>query len=127
MVSEGRTTTEILTQSLSVVALAGFLFIAPELANLAVEWIGDLAASLWLPSDRLDKPPLNYRLVEFYLKKERLGDALRELEIIVHHYPDEERAYRELIALAERAGDKSLRKKWERRWLRRFRQSPQAR
>ncbi len=123
MQGQGASLTEIIISTLGAILGALTLSVLPEIANRIVDALGDVAASLWMPAARLERPPLNYKPAEYYLRRERWADAIEEFENITRYYPYEERAYRELVALADKLGDRRLRQRWERKWFRRFRKS----
>ena len=89
------------------------LLISPETVFKVAEWCARPFTEILWPSDRLEKPPLNYRLARHYAQCLRLEEAIEEYRKIIHFYPDEGDAYKELIAVAEQLGDEEVKAEFE--------------
>lgn len=100
--------------------IASLLGIAPDLARPLAAYLGDLAGRLFFPEARFSRPPLSYRLAEFYTREGRIGEAVEQYEGIIRHYPGERRAYSELITLARLQGDEKTASRYVRLAARRF-------
>jgi hypothetical protein len=102
--------------------LAGTIFwIIPETVTPIAGFIGDCWASVFFPNARFQKPPLSYLHVEFYCKHGRHEEAIVEYLKIIRHYPDEQRAYLDVIHLCKTIGATEMAAKYERRFRKRFR------
>lgn len=97
--------------------LGSCLGIAPDLAHPIASY---LAGRLFFPGARFYKPPLSYRLAEFYTREDRRAEAIEQYEEIMRHYPAERRAYTELIALATLEGEEKKASKYAQLQARRF-------
>ena len=100
---------------------ASVFWIIPETVTPIAEFIGDCWASVFFPNARFQKPPLSYLLVEFYCKHGRHEEAIVEYLKIIRHYPDEQRAYLDVIQLCKTIGATEMAAKYERRFRKRFR------
>ena len=102
--------------------LTGSVFwIIPETVTPIAGFIGDCWASVFFPNARFQKPSLSYLLVEFYCKHGRHEEAIVEYLKIIRHYPDEQRAYLDVIQLCKTIGATEMAAKYERRFRKRFR------
>ena len=110
---------------MSMVALvSAVVLIAPETAFKIAEWCAKPLTDLFFPSEQYKKPPLSYLLARKYRDSLRLEDSLVEYKNIIHFYPDEIDAYRELLDVARRAGDQKTFSKYARLLKRRFGEAP---
>ena len=96
------------------------LLVAPETAIRVAEWCSRPFTDLLFPSERLSKPPLSYRLARYYSGALRLEEAVEEYRSIIHYYPEERDAYRELISVARRLGQEDVCQKYEEQFRHRF-------
>jgi len=96
------------------------LLITPETVFKVAEWCARPFVEILWPSERLEKPPLNYRLARYYAQCLRLEEAIEEYQKIITHYPDERDAYTELITVAEQLGDEAMKAEYEKLFRERF-------
>jgi len=85
--------------------IAGAVLLAPSLVIWASAPLFKLIDAVYLGSNAIERPPLNYDLAERLLRERRWHDAAAEFERIAYWHPQEERAWREAIRCAELAGD----------------------
>lgn len=104
--------------------VSAVVLIAPETAFKVAEWCAKPLTDLFYPSEQYKKPPLSYLLARKYRDSLRLEDALVEYKNIIHFYPEEIDAYRELLDVARRAGDEKTFEKYTRQLRRRFGEDP---
>jgi hypothetical protein len=105
----------------SFAALITFvLLLTPEVVKPTCEFFGELLVDVIYPSRRADKPPLSYLLADRYREQMRTEEAMVEYAKILHYYPQEKRAHRELLRLAIEVGDERNFRKYARTYERRF-------
>lgn len=100
--------------------VSSVFWIIPETVTPIAEFVGDCWGSIFFPNARDQKPPLSYLLVDFYCKHGRHEEAIEESLKIIRHYPDEQRAYLDVIALCKTIGATTMAAKYERRFRKRF-------
>ncbi len=100
--------------------LAAVLLVSPEIVIRPVEFFSRIFTTIILPDEKYRRPPLSYLLARRYARQLRFREALEEYEKILRFYPNEEDAFRELIAAALEAGAVRLAGKYTRLYERRF-------
>jgi tetratricopeptide (TPR) repeat protein len=109
---------------LTLISVAGFLgavfLVVPETVTPLAEFIGTCFSSIIFPNAKFSKPPLSYFLADLYSKQMRYEEAARQYMAIIRYYPNEQKAYLELISICQLSGETKLAKKYLRRFNRRF-------
>ena len=110
---------------LSVISfLVSILLISAETALPLAEWCAKPFENLFFPSDQFTKPPLSYLLARRYAREQRLEDAVGEYEKIIHYYPEERTAYRELLELTRSMGATELHEEYVALFKKHFHEDP---
>jgi tetratricopeptide (TPR) repeat protein len=102
--------------------IAGLLLVSPEIIVPVSGFFADLFIDVIYPGSRASKPALSYLLARRYHDQARLEESIAEYQKILHYYPKEKDAYRELLLVAQEAGDERTFRKYTRRYLRHFRE-----
>ena len=98
--------------------LVSVVIVARDLAPWLAAPLSALIDSIYLGSERNLRPPLDYRLAEFYVRHGRTDDALEEYARLIGHHPRDLRSYRDAIGYALAQGRSDLARRWFRkaRW-----------
>lgn len=80
--------------------ILGIIFLTPEFIKIIIYPVTSLFSNTLVSGAKLKKPPLSYKLAEFYIKEERFDDAIYEFEKIIEYYPEEERSYLEIAEIS---------------------------
>jgi hypothetical protein len=99
---------------------AALLLTSKEVIIPLSELVGGFFISFLHPNARFSKPPLSYILARSYARQMRYTEAFEEYKKIVHYYPNELEAYREIIAVCNAAGAGKLAHRYEKKFRRRF-------
>ena len=102
--------------------ITGLLLVSPEVVGPVSGFFADFFIDLIYPGARASKPALSYLLARRYHDQARLDESIAEYQKILHYYPKEKDAYRELLLVAQEAGDERTFQKYTRRYLRHFRE-----
>lgn len=123
MMSPGLVTSDMIAGMSQVSALLGIValivLLAPELVRLTTWPAMKLIDAVVYPNERFKRPPLDFRLATFYIRRGLWQQAAEEYERILGYYPQQFEAYQALMAiytgpLADRKAARSL---WRRaRW-----------
>jgi len=109
---------------LTLISIAGFLgavfLVVPETVTPLAKFIGTCFSSIIFPNAKFSKPPLSYFLADLYSKQMRYEEAARQYMAIIRYYPNEQKAYLELISICQLSGETKLAKKYLRRFNHRF-------
>jgi hypothetical protein len=89
-----------------LVLLAGML-IWRDLVKLAARPMQRTVDSIYGTEEGDGVPPLDYRLARFYVKEDRIEDAIDAYGRILEHYPAESDAYLEILPLLSGTPDAS--------------------
>lgn len=120
----GLVTTDMVAGMSQVAALLGvvalIVLLAPELVRLTTWPAMKLIDSLIYPNERFKRPPLDFRLATFYVRRGLWEQAAEEYERILSYYPDNFETYEALLAiytgpLPDRAAVRTLWRKARRR------------
>ena len=105
-----------LLQGLAALLISVFL-IARDLAPFVAAPFSALIDSVYLGSGKM-RPPLDYRLADFYVRRGRTEDALAEYSRLIGNHPRDFRSYRDGIDYAMAQNRRDLARKWFRkaRW-----------
>lgn len=95
--------------------IAGVLLITPDVVVPLAALFGRMVSGIIMPGGTADKPSLSYLLARRFRDQMRMEEAIAEYEKIIRHYPREETAYLELLAIAAEADEKVFR-----RYLKKF-------
>ncbi|MEZ5326397.1 MAG: hypothetical protein R3F19_15210 [Verrucomicrobiales bacterium] len=79
--------------------IAAAVLIAPDFVRLISRPLFVLIESLYLPSEKAEKPPLTFRLGRYYAANGRLQDAEKDYLRMLRFYPEETDGWIELITL----------------------------
>jgi hypothetical protein len=100
--------------------ITGILLVSPEIVQPICGSFADFFLGFIYPGERATKPPLTYLLARRYRDQKRTTDSIVEYLKILHYYPNERDAYREMLALALELGDERFFRKHARRYRRKF-------
>ena len=106
--------------------ISGLLLVSPEIIQPVSGFFADFFIDLIYPGSRESKPALSYLLARRYHDQMRLAESIAEYQKILHYYPKEKDAYREILLVAQEAGDERTFRKYSRRYTRRFGELPVA-
>jgi hypothetical protein len=90
--------------------IMGVILIAPSLANYAARPILNWIDSIYLPSDEESKPPLDYKLPDYYRKTRQTDLAIERYAEIIRYYPKEATAYAWLYVLVGKKDPKEAKR-----------------
>ena len=100
--------------------LTAIFLTVPETALRMAEWCSRPFVAILFPSEEFLKPPLSYRLARRYRDEQRHEDAARQYRKIIKYYPDEREAYLELLAIADRTGDREMKERYAKMFRKHF-------
>lgn len=109
----------VLTPSLAFFGFSALLFAIilayPEVINPLSAFFSRIITTIIYPDHKLNKPPLSFILARRYTKETRYDDAIHEYKKIIHFYPKEIDAYKEIIPICKLTENEELALKYQKK------------
>lgn len=86
-----------------------------EIINPLSAFFSRVFTTVIYPDQKFKKPPLTFRLARRYAKETRYDDAILEYKKIIHFYPKEIDAYKELTHIYNLTDNKELALKYQKK------------